>query len=106
MSNELPESRASRADRDRDALRAAGGDGRLRAEELESRVERALTVRTLGEPAVLTADLPTPPGARAVLAIRQEGGRHVQEGRWLVPARIELAGTLVHAKVIERRPRR
>ena len=40
-----------------EALRVAGGDGRLTAEELDARLERALSARTLGELAELTADL-------------------------------------------------
>ncbi len=84
--------RASHEDRDRvvDALRIAGGDGRLSADELDTRVERALSARTLGELAELTTDLPTPPAARDVLVIRQHAGKYVQQGRWLVPARIDL----------------
>ncbi len=84
--------RASHEDRDRvvDALRVADGDGRLSAEELDTRLERALSARTLGELAVLTADLPDAPPAKEVLVIRQHAGRYAQEGRWLVPARIEL----------------
>ena len=84
--------RASHEDRDRvvDALRVAGGDGRLSAEELDTRLERALSARTLGELAGLTTDLPNEPAAKEVLVIRQHAGKYVQEGRWLVPARIEL----------------
>ena len=84
--------RASHEDRDRvvDALRVAGGDGRLSAEELDTRLERALSARTLGELAGLTTDLPNAPAAKEVLVIRQHAGKYVQEGRWLVPARIEL----------------
>lgn len=84
--------RASHEDRDRvvDALRVAGGDGRLSAEELDTRLERALSARTLGELAGLTADLPNAPVAKEVLVIRQHAGKYVQQGRWLVPARIEL----------------
>lgn len=90
----MPGMRASHEDRDRvvDALRVAGGDGRLSAEELDTRLERALSARTLGELAGLTADLPNAPVAREVLVIRQHAGKYVQEGRWLVPARIELGG--------------
>ncbi len=88
----MPGMRASHEDRDRvvDVLRVAGGDGRLSAEELDTRLERALSARTLGELAVLTADLPDAPAAKEVLVIRQHAGRYAQEGRWLVPARIEL----------------
>ena len=84
--------RASHEDRDRvvDALRVAGGDGRLSAEELDTRLERALSARTLGELAGLTADLPNAPAAKEVPVIRQHAGKYVQQGRWLVPARIEL----------------
>src|SRR5205809_5694497 len=92
MSNDLPGMRASHEDRDRvvDALRVAGGDGRLSAEELDTRLERALSALTLGELAGLTADLPNAPAASERLVIRQHAGKYVQEGRWLVPARIEL----------------
>jgi hypothetical protein len=92
MPTDMPDMRASHEDRDRvvDALRVACGDGRLSAEELDARLERALSARTLGELAGLTADLPTAPAAREVLVIRQHAGKYVQEGRWLVPARIEL----------------
>src|SRR5215467_5773218 len=94
MSNDLPDLRASHADRERvvDALRVAGGDGRLSAEELDTRLESALSARTLGELAELTADLPIGPAAKGkdVLVVEQHGGRYVREGRWSVPARIEL----------------
>ena len=94
MPDDLPGLRASHADRDRvvDALRVAGGDGRLSAEELDTRLESALSARTLGELAELTADLPIAPAAKnkGVLVVEQHGGRYVREGRWSVPARIEL----------------
>jgi hypothetical protein len=94
MSDDMPDLRASHADRDRvvDVLRIAGGDGRLSAEELETRLESALSARTLGELARLTADLPIAPAAKGtdVLVVEQHGGRYVREGRWSVPARIEL----------------
>jgi len=92
MSNDLPGLRASHEDRNRvvDALRVAGGDGRLSAEELDARLESALTAQTLGELAGLTADLPIATAAKEVLVVEQHGGKYVQEGRWQVPARIEL----------------
>src|SRR5690348_17028354 len=92
MSDDMPNMRASHEDRDRvvDALRVAGGDGRLSAEELDTRLERALSAQTLGELAGLTTDLPNAPTAKEVLVIRQHAGRYGQHGRWLVPARIEL----------------
>ena len=92
MSNDLPDLRASHEDRDRvvDALRVAGGDGRLTAEELDTRQESALSAQTLGELAELTANLPSAPATRDVLVVEQHGGKYVREGRWLVPARIAL----------------
>ncbi len=71
-----------------EALRVAAGDGRLDAEELDVRVERALAARTLGELAGLTADLALPAGD--VLLVEQKGGTYVKEGRWRVPAHIDL----------------
>ena len=65
MSADFPEMRASDADRDRvlDMLREAAGDGRLTADEFDERMEAALSSRTLGELAALTADLGPGPGA-------------------------------------------
>ncbi|WJV50963.1 DUF1707 SHOCT-like domain-containing protein [Streptomyces flavofungini] len=94
MSHDLPDLRASHEDRDRvvDALRVAAGDGRLDAEELDMRLERALSAKTLGELADLTTDLPGAPAAKGkdVLVVDQHGGKFVREGRWSVPSRIEL----------------
>jgi len=55
----LSQVRASDADRDQvvEVLRVAVGDGRLTADEFEERLGTALTSRTLGELAALTADL-------------------------------------------------
>ena len=54
------ELRASHDDRDRvvELLRVSAGDGRLTAEELDERLEQAMTARTYGELARLVADLP------------------------------------------------
>jgi len=94
MPDDVPGLRASHEDRDRvvDALRVAAGDGRLSAGELEARLESALSARTLSELAGLTADLPIAPAATGtdVLVVEQRGGRYVRQGRWPVPARIEL----------------
>src|SRR5437764_4164922 len=92
MPDDVPDLRASHEDRDRvvDALRVAAGDGRLSAEELDTRLERALSARTTGELSGLTADLPPIPAAKEVLVIRQHAGKYIQQGRWLVPARVEL----------------
>jgi hypothetical protein len=89
--------RASDADRDRvvDALRVAAGDGRLTAEELDERLEAALSARTLGELAGLTTDLPSgsaaaPTQAKDVIRIDQRGGSVQRTGRWVLPRRLEL----------------
>jgi hypothetical protein len=87
MSDDL---RASHGDRDRvvEELRVAAGDGRLDADELDARLERALVARTHGELAELTADLA--PADDDVLVIEQAGGKYVKDGRWQVPARIKI----------------
>ncbi|MFI8830217.1 DUF1707 domain-containing protein [Streptomyces afghaniensis] len=92
-----PEVRASHADRDRtvDVLRVAAGDGRLTLEELEERLEAALSARTVGELAVLTADLPEVAGgtgveAQEVVRIEQEGSSTRRGDGWVVPRRLEI----------------
>ena len=94
MPDDLPGLRASHTDRDRvvEALRVAAGEGRLSAEELDSRLGIALSARTVGELAELTLDLPTIPAAKGhdTLTVEQHGGRYVREGRWQVPAHIVL----------------
>ena len=58
----MSELRVSDADRDlvAERLRAAAGEGRLSAEELEERLETAFGARTEAELQPLTADLPAP----------------------------------------------
>ncbi len=102
-----PGMRASDADRDRvmDILRDATAEGRLTADELEERLEAALTARTFGDLAMLTEDLPVGPGLLAApnvsvpaatpppgdtLRIDQRAGAYQRIGRWAVPRRIEL----------------
>jgi DUF1707 SHOCT-like domain len=95
-----PEMRASDADRDQviDLLRVAAGDGRLTPDELDERLEAALSSRTFGELAVLTADLVAAPDrsfvtaaqVRDVIRIDQRGGSVQRGGRWVVPRRLEL----------------
>ena len=98
------ELRASHADRDRvvEVLRVAAGDGRLTAEELDERLEAALTARTYSELAVLTADLPAA-GARPGQVVRTEpkdlvridcgSGTANRDGQWVVPQRMEIRVT-------------
>ncbi|MGY5059950.1 DUF1707 SHOCT-like domain-containing protein [Streptomyces sp. 900105755] len=99
-----PELRASHTDRDRvvDVLRIAAGDGRLTADELDERVEAALSARTLGELIALTADLPpvsavsgtTVAEVKDVVRIEQiHSGAVERVGRWVLPRRMELAVT-------------
>jgi hypothetical protein len=104
-SGATPELRASHTDRDRvvDVLRVAAGDGLLTAEELDERLEIALSARTLSELAPLTADLPSVPvtGGGAVghevkdlVRIEQvHSGAVRRAGRWVVPRRLELKVT-------------
>lgn len=92
--------RASHADRERvvDVLRVAAGDGRLTPDELDERLEVALSARTMGELDVLTADLPAVAetagggltGAKDVVRIDQQGSSTRRAGRWVVPRRMEI----------------
>jgi len=96
--------RASHEDRDRvvELLRVAAGDGRLTADELDQRLEKALTARTYGELTVLTRDLPAgrgivagapAPEPKNLVRIDCHSGTARREGRWLVPQRIEVRVT-------------
>lgn len=101
------ELRASHEDRDRvvEVLRRAAGDGRLTAEELDERLEAALTARTYDELAVLTTDLPHVPAtavsgpapkAKDVIRFDCHSGTTTRDGRWVVPRRIEVQVTSGH----------
>lgn len=87
---DLPELRASDADREATAerLRDAAGDGQLSFAELDERLHEAYAARTRAELVPLTADLQAP-GAGAVAATRPDGaGYTVRRGeggaRWLI----------------------
>lgn len=107
--------RASHADRDRvaEALRVAAGDGRLSPEELDERLERALTAKTYAELAALTTDLPptgTPqvgpgsavaaaPGAvgldgasrpKDLVRIHVGSGSALRDRQWVVPKQFDI----------------
>jgi hypothetical protein len=92
------ELRASHEDRDRvvELLRMAAGDGRLSADELDQRLEVALTARTYGELAALTRDLPAAPGLttaaepKDLIRIESGSGSARRDGRWVVPRRMEI----------------
>jgi hypothetical protein len=66
---------ASDGDREQVAerLRAASAEGRLTAEELEERLERAFSARTAGELEPLVADLPAVERAPAPASRRRRG---------------------------------
>jgi hypothetical protein len=98
------ELRASHDDRDRvvELLRVSAGDGRLTAEELDERLELAMTARTYGELARLVADLPaqgvaaspaTAPRAKDVVRIDTRSGHVRRVERWVVPQRMEVKVT-------------
>jgi len=98
------ELRASHEDRDAvvEQLRTAAGDGRLTADELDGRLELALTARTYGELAALIADLPVAEAAglavtggaiakpKELTRIQCGSGHTKRDGRWVVPQRIEV----------------
>jgi hypothetical protein len=107
--------RVSHEDRDEvaEALRVAAGDGRLSSDELDERLERALTARTYDDLAVLVADLPPAghalapvPGtqlptapAKELIKIHVTSGHSQRVGRWTVPARMDLSARSGHIKL-------
>jgi len=107
--------RVSHEDRDQvaEALRVAAGDGRLSSDELDERLERALTARTYDDLAVLVADLPPAghalapvPGtplpaapAKELIKIDVTSGHSQRVGRWTVPARMDLSARSGHIKL-------
>ena len=95
------ELRASHDDRDRvvELLRVSAGDGRLTAEELDERLELAMTAQTYGELAKLVSDLPAPgiavspataPRVKDVVRIDTRSGHVRRVERWVVPQRMEV----------------
>jgi hypothetical protein len=99
-----PGLRASDRDRDQvvEILQVAAGDGRITAVELDERLDAALSARTMGDLAGLTADLPSegmPPQARDLIRIDQRFGDVTRTGRWLVPRRMEMRLMFCEAKL-------
>jgi DUF1707 SHOCT-like domain len=96
--------RASDSDRERVValLTEAAGDGRLTLGEHAERAEQAYAARTLGELAVLTADLATPSAQPIRLdtrrAVAAMFGKERREGRWVVPD--NLAVTAIFGEVV------
>ncbi|WP_329578353.1 DUF1707 SHOCT-like domain-containing protein [Streptomyces sp. NBC_01361] len=96
------ELRASHEERDQvvERLTVAAGDGRLTADELDERLEAALTARTHGELATLLADLPDagPAWAAGVAAASPKDVSRIvvdsasakRDGGWVVPRRLEI----------------
>lgn len=92
--------RVSHDDRERTAerLRVAAGDGRLTAEELDQRLEAALTARTYGDLEKLVTDLPAAPAgaaglgsaAKDLVRLRARSGHITRDGEWAVPRRMEI----------------
>jgi hypothetical protein len=119
--------RVSHEDRDRvaEALRVAAGDGRLTSDELDERLEKALTARTYNDLAPLLADLPAvgaalsplsgalssvlastgmaggvaPAPPKELIKIETTSGQDKRDGRWRVPARMELKTRSGHIKL-------
>jgi hypothetical protein len=83
-------------------LTDAAADGRLTLGEHSERAERAYSARTLGDLAVLTADLAAPSAQPIRLDTRRPVAgifaRERREGRWVVPA--SLVVTAVCGEVI------
>jgi len=84
-------------------LAEAASDGRLSADEHSERTERALSARTLGDLAELTADLAEP----SAQPLRLDGGRVItgmfgsqtHEGRWVVPDTVTVSAIFGEAVV-------
>jgi hypothetical protein len=114
---QVSELRASDADRDRtvEILSASAGEGRLSLEELNDRVEVALSARTAGQLAMLIADLPgahlvadardaldardardargdlsETKKAKDLVRIDLRFGREIRTGCWVVPRSMEI----------------
>jgi hypothetical protein len=105
--------RASHTDRDQVAelLRVAAGDGRLSPDELDERLELALTARTYDELAALITDLPaagtavspvtplspaTDAAPKDLIRLHCSSGQAERHGRWVVPGRMDLKVTSGH----------
>jgi class 3 adenylate cyclase len=85
---------ASHADRDRvvEVLRAAAGDGRLTADELDQRLEAALTARTLADLEPPLAGLTATAAAEVpdLVRIKSGSGSAKRDKSWVVPRRLEI----------------
>ncbi|QER84636.1 DUF1707 SHOCT-like domain-containing protein [Streptomyces tendae] len=96
--------RASHDDREAvvEQLRDAAAEGRIDLDELDERLERALTAKTYAELDALTADLPSPPAPADLPPLELKGGLHGASrgpGRWEVPAHVIARGGLSGVKL-------
>lgn len=83
-------------------LRDAAAEGRIDFDELDSRLEQALTSKTHAELAVLTADLPPLTSAASLPPLVLKGGMHGASrgpGRWEVPGHVIAHGGLGGVKL-------
>ncbi|MBT3152256.1 DUF1707 domain-containing protein [Streptomyces sp. CHD11] len=98
------ELRASHDDREAvvEQLRDAAAEGRIDLDELDTRLEQALTSKTYAELAVLTADLPQQQPAADLPPLVLRGGLHGASrgpGRWEVPGHVVAQGGLAGVKL-------
>ncbi|SDE17337.1 protein of unknown function [Streptomyces prasinopilosus] len=83
-------------------LRDAAAEGRIDFEELDARLEQALTSKTHAELAALTADLPRPDSAGSRPPLVLKGGLYGASrgpGRWEVPGHVIAHGGVGGVKV-------
>lgn len=92
--------RAADADRDRaiEVLAGAAAEGRLTQEEYSERSETALSARTMGELAALTADIPSVPARGEVTAAAEQItavlGNESRKGSWVVAPHLTVRSVL------------
>lgn len=83
-------------------LRDAAAEGRIDFDELDTRLEQALTSKTHAELAVLTADLPPLRSAASLPPLVLKGGMHGASrgpGRWEVPGHVIAHGGMGGVKL-------
>ncbi|MFJ5922975.1 DUF1707 domain-containing protein [Kitasatospora sp. NPDC092948] len=90
-----PQTRVGAAERDAAAerLQQAYAEERLTGEEMEQRLQQALTATTRAELDLVTADLPADPrgAADTTATLATGGGRIVRRGAWRVPRTLKVA---------------
>ncbi|WP_404868961.1 DUF1707 domain-containing protein [Kitasatospora griseola] len=91
---DTPQTRVGAAERDAAAerLQQAYAEERITHEEMEQRLQQALTATTRAELDLVTADLPADPRGDADTAtLAAGGGRIVRRGAWRVPRTLKVA---------------